>query len=146
LFFLLFASVAKIGRKCTPTESLNLVTVVVRVAPQGEVATIEDQLATHLQIVGTLHQTVGTHQATKRPLVPILLQFQHTKRQFLLTLRRFQLIQLLHQPIKPPLLLTQQQILATRLLTLGPVVIKRRTRITTKNQVPPQPQQLQANL
>jgi len=124
--------------KWIPTESWKDI-VVARVALQGEVATTEDHLVILHRTVVTLHQTVGTHQATKRLLVPILLQFQLTKRQFLLTLRQFQLTQPLHQPIKRQLLLTQRQILATRPLTQELAVTKSRTQITTKSQAPQQP-------
>ena len=132
----MFASAAKIGRKCIPAESSSLVTVVARVALQGEVATTEDQVVTLLQTVGTLHQTVGTPQVTKHLLAHILLQFQPTKRQFRLTLRQFQHTQHQHQPIKRQLLLTQRQILGTRLPTREP--IKSRTLLTIKRalQVP----------
>ena len=94
-------------------ESSRRVTGVARVAPQEGVATTEEALA-------TLHQTVGTHQATKH--------------RFLHTLRQSQLIQLLHQHTKHQLLLTHRLTQATRLLTQGAVVTKRRIPTPTKSQ------------
>ena len=134
------ASAAKSGRKCILAEISSLVTVVARVVLQEEVATTEDHLVTLLQTVDTLHQTVdtlhqtvGTPQVTKLLLahIPLLLahiplQFQPTKRQFRLTLRQY-------QPIKLQHLLTQRQILGTRLPTREP--IKSRTLLITKSRL-----------
>ena len=134
------ASAAKSGRKCIRVESSSLAIVVARVALQVEVATIGDHLVTLLQTVGTLHLTVGTPQVTKLLLAHIPLQFQPIRRQyrptlrlFQLTLRQFQLTQHLHQPIKRQLLLTQRQILGTRLPTREP--IKSRTLLITKSRL-----------
>ena len=97
--------------------------------------------------MGILHQIVGTPQVTKRLLQHIPLQFQPTKRllqhiplqfqptqrPFRLTLLQFKLTQPLYRQIKRQLLLTQLQILITRLLTREPTKIL--TLPITKSQV-----------